>query len=145
MPAATSRDVVDRLLHLTANGPTEEMADVFSEDAVFEMPFLPPGLPQPEAGREAFRAHLQGAVGVQEFEAVDRVRIHETTDPDVVIAEYRLHGRVVATEKRFASDIVMIARVRDGLIIWSRSYSNPLDSAIAFDTIHDLFAGLTAA
>jgi hypothetical protein len=44
-------------------------------------------------------------------------------DPDVVITEYRLHrrvvatgkGRVVATGKRSASDIVMIARARQGL------------------------------
>lgn len=36
-------------------------------------------------------------------------------DPDVVITEYRLHRRVVATGKRSASDIVMIARARQGL------------------------------
>lgn len=145
MPAATSREVVDRLLHLTAEGPTGDMADVFSQDAVFEMPFLPPGLPRQEIGREAFRAHLHEAVGLQEFDAVDHVSIHETTDPEVVVTEYRLHGRVVATGKRFASDIVMVARVRDGLIVWSRNYSNPLDGAIAFDAVHDLLAGLTAA
>ncbi|MER5532557.1 nuclear transport factor 2 family protein [Streptomyces mirabilis] len=145
MPAAASREVLDRLLRLSATGPTEEMADVFSEDAVFEMPFLPPGAPQQEAGREAFRAHLQAGAGLQEFDSVDNVRIHETSDPEVVVAEYRLHGRVLATGKRFAFDIVMIARIRGGLIIWSRTYSNPLDGAIAFDTVDDLLAGLTTA
>ncbi|MDH6114808.1 ketosteroid isomerase-like protein [Kitasatospora sp. MAP12-15] len=145
MPAATSREVVDRLLRLTSNGPSEEMADLFSEDAVFEMPFLPPGAPQQEAGREAFRAHLRGAVGLQEFDSVDSIQIHETADPEVVVAEYRLHGRVVATGKRFAFDIVMIGRVRGGLIVWSRTYSNPLDGAIAFDRVHGLLTGLTAA
>ncbi|MCX4744087.1 nuclear transport factor 2 family protein [Kitasatospora sp. NBC_01287] len=145
MPAATSREVVDRFLRLTAKGPAEETADVFSEDAVFEMPFLPPGAPAQEAGREAFRAHLRGAAGLQEFDSVDTVRIHETADPEVVVVEHRLHGRVIATGKRFALDIVMIARVRDGLIVWSRTYSNPLDGAIAFDMVHDLLTGLTAA
>ncbi|GHD78629.1 hypothetical protein GCM10010317_098230 [Streptomyces mirabilis] len=145
MPAAASREVLDRLLRLTATGPTEEMADVFSEDAVFEMPFLPPGAPQQEAGREAFRAHLQAGAGLLEFDSVNKVRIHETSDPEVVVAEYRLHGRVLATGKQFAFDIVMIARIRGGLIIWSRTYSNPLDGAIAFDTVDDLLAGLTTA
>jgi ketosteroid isomerase-like protein len=145
MPAATPREVLDRLLRLTAQGPTEEMADVFSPDAVFEMPFLPPGVPQQEAGREAFRAHLRGAIGLQVFDSVGNVHIHETTDPELVVTEYRLHGRVVATGKRFASDIVMIARVRDEQIIWSRTYSNPLDGAIAFDIVHDLLAALTTA
>jgi ketosteroid isomerase-like protein len=145
MPAATPRELLDRLLCLTAKGPTEEMADLFSENAVFEMPFLPPGAPRQEAGCEAFRAHLRGAIGLQEFDSVDSVHIHETTDPEVVITEYRLHGRVVATGKRFASDIVMIARVRGGLITWSRTYSNPLDGAIAFGMVQDLLAGLTKA
>lgn len=145
MPAATSREVLDRLLRLTATGPTAEMADVFSEDAAFEMPFLPPGAPPQEPGREAFRAHLQAGAGLQEFDSVDNVRIHETSDPEVVVAEYRLHGQVLATGKRFAFDIVMIARIRGGLIIWSRTYSNPLDGAIAFDMVHGLLAGLTTA
>jgi uncharacterized protein len=79
MPAATSREVLDHLLRLTAQGPNEEMADVFSEDAVFEMPFLLPGVPQQEPGREAFRAHLRGAVGLQEFDAVDNIHIYETS------------------------------------------------------------------
>ena len=56
----------------------------------------------------------------------------------MVIAEYRLQGRVAATGKRFASRIIMVARVREGLISWSRNYSNPLDSVIAFDMVDDL-------
>jgi ketosteroid isomerase-like protein len=79
---------------------------------------------------------------LQKFDSVDEVRIHETADPEVVISEYRLHGRVLPTGKRFAYDMVMIARVRDALIVWSRTYSNPLDGAIAFGTAGDLLAGL---
>ncbi|GAA5707705.1 hypothetical protein SM007_34180 [Streptomyces avermitilis] len=145
MSPATPREVVEHLLHLTAQGPTEAMADVFSEDAVFEMPFLPPGAPQQEPGREAFRAHLQEDGGLQQFHAVDNVRIHETADPEVVVTEYRLHGRVLATGKRFAFAIVMIARVREGLITWSRIYSNPLDGVIAFGMAGDLLAALAEA
>ncbi|MGW7049519.1 nuclear transport factor 2 family protein [Streptomyces avermitilis] len=145
MSPATPREVVEHLLRLTAQGPTEAMADVFSEDAVFEMPFLPPGAPQHEPGREAFRAHLQEDGGRQQFHAVDDVRIHETADPEVVVTEYRLHGRVLATGKRFAFAIVMIARVREGLITWSRIYSNPLDGVIAFGMAGDLLAALAEA
>jgi len=143
LPTATAREVVERLLRLTAEGPSRAMADVFSEDAVFDMPYLPPGAHRQEPGREAFRAHLQGAVGIQEFEGVDHVRLHETTDPETVVFEYRLHGRVVATGKRFASDIVSVARVRDGLIVHFRTYSNPLDNAIALDAVQDLLGALT--
>lgn len=76
---------------------------------------------------------------------MDETLIHETTDPEVVISEYRLHGQVLPTGKRFAYDMVMVARVRNGLIVWSRIYSNPLDGAIAFGTAADLLAGLADA
>lgn len=142
MPVVTPREVVSRLLRLTASGPCEEMADMFTEDAVFEFPFQMPGMPQDEQDRETFRAHLKAGALVQRFESMDNVEIHQTADPDVVIAEYRLRGRVVATGKRFASQIIMVARVRDGLISWSRNYSNPLDSVIAFDMVDDLVSGL---
>ncbi|MEV0349387.1 nuclear transport factor 2 family protein [Nonomuraea sp. NPDC050680] len=118
------------------------MADLFAEDAVFEFPFQLPGAPQEEQGRETFRAHLKTGAQIQRFESVDNVAIRQTADPEVVIAEYRLQGLVTATGKRFTSQIVMVARVRDGLISWSRNYSNPLDSVIAFDMVDDLIAGL---
>jgi len=122
----TPREVVDQLLRLTAQGPTTSMADLFAEDVHFEMPFLPPGTPQPPPGREEFRKHLTAAAGVQKFHAIDDVQVHETADPDVIVAEYRLHGEVLATGKRYTSPAVMVVRVRDGLITWSRNYSNPL-------------------
>ncbi|MER6943799.1 nuclear transport factor 2 family protein [Nonomuraea sp. NPDC000554] len=141
MSVATPRQVVTQLLHLTATGPREEMADLFAEDAVFEFPFLPPGMPQEEQNRATFRTHLKVGALIQRFESVDNVEIRETTDPDVVVLEYRLHSRVTATGKQFTHQIIMVARVRDGLITWSRNYSNPLDSVIAFDMVDDLLAG----
>ncbi|MER6008836.1 nuclear transport factor 2 family protein [Nonomuraea angiospora] len=142
MSVVTPREVITELLHLTATGPREEMADLFAEDAVFEFPFLPPGMPQEEQNRETFRTHLKEGALIQTFESVDNIEIRETTDPEVVVVEYRLHGRVTATGKQFANQIIMVARVRDGLITWSRNYSNPLDGVIAFDMVDDLLAGL---
>jgi len=143
MSTAAPHEVVEHLLRLTAEGPSEAMAEVFAPDAVFEMPFLPPGVPAQEPGREAFRAHLREGAGMQKFDGVDNVRIHDTSDPEVIVAEYRLHGRVLAGGKRFAFDIVAFARVRDGLIGWYRTYANPLDAAIAFGAAERLLSGLT--
>lgn len=145
MTTAAPRDVLQHLLHLTAEGPSEAMADLFSTDAVFEMPYLPPGAPAQAPGREAFRSHLRDGARLQRFTAVDHVHVHETTDPELVVADYRLHGRVLATGKPFAFDMVMFARIRDGLITWSRTYSNPLDGAIAFDAAERPLAAITAA
>ncbi|WP_433440135.1 nuclear transport factor 2 family protein [Nonomuraea sp. CA-141351] len=142
MTVAGAHQIVGQLLSLVAHGPCEEMADLFAEDAVFEMPYLPPGVPAQEPGRETFRAHLREGALVQRFDAVTDARIHQTADPEVVIAEYRLHGTVTATGRRFASDLVMVARVRDGLIVSHRSYANPLDAAVAFGAVGDLLTAL---
>lgn len=144
MPVVPPREVVQRLLALIPNGPTPAMADVFAEDAVFEAPFLPPGAPTPEQGREAFRAHLREGMVLQRFESIENVQLHETSDPEVVIVEYRVHGVALGTGKRFANDIVMFLRIRDGVIVLSRVYANPLDAAVAFGMIDDLLAGLAS-
>ncbi|MGI5133127.1 nuclear transport factor 2 family protein [Pseudonocardia sp. CA-107938] len=144
MTTAAPREVLHHFLRLTAEGPSEAMADLFTTNAVFEMPYLPPGAPAQEPGRDAFRAHLREGAKLQKFTAVDQVHVHETTDPELVVADYRLHGRVLATGKQFIFDMVMFARVRDGLIAWSRTYSNPLDGAIAFGAAEQLLATVTA-
>jgi uncharacterized protein len=132
MPDATTgnatapREVLHRLLGLVAEGPREDAADLFAEDAVFEMPYLPPGAPAQEPGREAFRGHLREGARVQKFDGMEEVRVYATDDPELAVTEYRLRGHVLATGKRFVSDHVMFARVRDGLIVWSRVYANPL-------------------
>lgn len=143
MSNATPREIAERLVRLTAPGPNSDLADLFAEDAVLEFPFSPPGVPRHAQGREAFRAHLLGAVGVQRHESADNVSVRETDDPGTVVIEYRLRGTAIPTGKTFIFDIIALARVRDGLITWLRTYSNPLDGAIAFDTVADLVEALS--
>lgn len=145
MSNVTSREIVERFVQLAAPGPNGDQADLFAEGAVLELPFSPPGASQHAQGREAFRAHLLGAVGLQRHESVDNVTIRETDDPGIVVIEYRLRGKVIPTGKAFAFDIITIIRVCDGLITWLRSYSNPLDRAVAFDTVPDLVEALSVA
>jgi ketosteroid isomerase-like protein len=133
MTIPTAREVVDRLIAVVADGPSEQMADLFAADAVFEAPYVLPGLPTREVGREIFRNHLRDGAGLQKFTGIDNLRIFETADPEVVIAEYLVHGRVLATGKTFSHQLVLFARVRAGLIVESRNYANPLDAAVAFD------------
>ncbi|MGO4612535.1 nuclear transport factor 2 family protein [Nocardia sp. 2YAB30] len=142
--SVTPRETIERLLAVTAGGPVPEMADVYAVDAVFELPYLPPGAEHPEVGREAFRAHLVEGARIQRFDSIDDVRIHETADPEVIITEYRINGTVLSTGTQFAFPIIKVARVRDGLIVWSRSYSNPLAGAIAFGQAEALLGGIIA-
>ncbi|MGW3343123.1 nuclear transport factor 2 family protein [Nonomuraea rubra] len=60
---------------------------------------------------------------------LENVVLHETTDPEVVIAEYDLHGHVLSSGQPFASTYVMVMRIRDGLIVHSRDYADPRRTA----------------
>jgi ketosteroid isomerase-like protein len=102
----------------------DAVAELFTEDGVYEAPLMPPGhrLPQRLAGREAIRAGVgvfheepgfQGTVDVERSGYV----LHGTADPDVFIAELD-----TAFEGGEAVSLVQIFRVRDGRIARLRDY-----------------------
>jgi ketosteroid isomerase-like protein len=103
----------------------DAVADLFTEDGVYEAPLLPGDGPLPNrlAGREAIRSGI-GAFQQDDVGPVDPARsgyvLHETTDPDVFIAEID----TVVGGVPFA--LVQIFRIQDGRIARLRDYF-PLD------------------
>lgn len=79
-------------------------------------------------GRETMRARMKATAGLWSFHTVDEVTLHETADPEVAIAEFRVHGRITATGEPFALTYINVIRVVDGLIVSSRDYGNPQES-----------------
>jgi ketosteroid isomerase-like protein len=51
--------------------------------------------------------------------------VHETTDPEVVIAEFVYHARAAKDGELFRVPAVFVMRVRGGLIVESRDYVGP--------------------
>ncbi|WP_052486959.1 nuclear transport factor 2 family protein [Gordoniibacillus kamchatkensis] len=74
----------------------------------------------------------------------DSVAIHETADPEVIIVEYELHGKVLATERHFTHSYIMVMRITDGLIALSRDYSNPLAVAESLGNAPELLERIRA-
>jgi ketosteroid isomerase-like protein len=140
--AASPREVIEGLLRATVEGRRDETVDFYAADAVIEMPFAPPGMPASSQGRENLRSRMKAAEGLWEFSAVDHVHLHPTADPEVIVAEYRIHGRVTATGRQFAFSYIMVSRIRDGQIVYSRDYFNPLDSAAALGRAPELLASV---
>ncbi|MGS2648067.1 nuclear transport factor 2 family protein [Streptosporangium sp. LJ11] len=101
-----------------------------AEDAVIEVPFAPPGRPRRHEGKDAFLlfAGPEQAAFARRF-ALDEVRevvVHETADPEVIVVEYELAGRVLATGHQASSPFIGVLRVRDGKIVNWREYQNTL-------------------
>jgi uncharacterized protein len=64
--------------------------------------------------REDLRARFQAGAAVRRYTSVREVTIHETSDPEVIVAEYELHGEMTATGEPFSARFAMVITVRDG-------------------------------
>jgi ketosteroid isomerase-like protein len=146
MPASTPRATVERLLRAAISERPEDMADCYAANVVIEMPFAPAAL-QPSRGetsREELRARFGAGRAVRRYERLANVVIHETADPEVIITEYDLHGRFTETGRAFAQSYVMVMTIRDGRIVHTRDYTDPIGGARLLGRLPDLLDALAA-
>lgn len=120
----TPRDVFGRLISGISDGRWTELADLYAPDAVVSQPFAPPGGPAPATieGREQLRAHFARAAHLPFTLTARNVVVHETADPEVVIAEFDYDLHVPATGTHASAANIQVLRVRDGLITATRDY-----------------------
>ena len=130
--ARTPRETMELLLRTVASGTRDQIADLYAPDVVIEIPFVPDGIPTVTQGRETMRARMNAAAALFSFDAVSDVTLHETADPEVIVAEYRIAGHLTPSGKPFTLSYITVTRVRDGLIVSSRDYGNPLEAAALF-------------
>jgi ketosteroid isomerase-like protein len=99
------------------------LLDLYAADAVHEFPFADRKIAGAEAIRAAFLAGWERSpFAVAGF---GETRVHRTTDPEVIVAEYEAITEVKATGKTFAAAIVNVLRARDGRIVSIREYVDP--------------------
>lgn len=145
--AASPREVADNVVRMVEGKDGLVFADLFAEDGVLEYPFAATGLPERLEGRKVIREFhdrgLSRARDLFEMEGVEST-VHETTDPEVVIAEIRHHGRSHVTGRPYRSEALGVIRVRNGEIVSYRDYMNPIAVAELTGRLRDLVTALTA-
>jgi uncharacterized protein len=99
---------------------------LYADDAVMEFPFAPPGRPERLDGRAAVEAYLDGYTDMVNIQRIHDVVVHETADPDVIIAEMAASGLVVATGAPYTARYIAVLTISGGLIRHYRDYWNPL-------------------
>ena len=115
------------------------MADCYAGHVVIEMPFTAGLYPaRIETTRDELRQRFTASAAVRRYERLADVRIHETADPEVVIAEYSIHGHLVADGQPFVLTIAMVITVRDGQIVHSRDYADPVAGARVLGRLPEL-------
>jgi ketosteroid isomerase-like protein len=129
--AATPQEVLERFHQATIDGTLQDAIDWYDVEGVHELPFAPPPVPKRIEGREQIRAFMNAAAGKGSVknEKLTDVEVWETADPEVVISEYTVHGRFEATGEPFEMRNVLVLRVRNGKIMLTRSYFDPVKLA----------------
>ncbi|WP_018506008.1 nuclear transport factor 2 family protein [Parafrankia discariae] len=141
----TPREAYARFQQVLLGNAPELADDLYAEDVVVEFPFARPGMRRCFEGRDAFRSFAAAAGGASSpvrFEEFRDVVIHDTTDPEVIIAEYDLAGTVTTTNRQAAESFVLVLRVRAGRIVHLREYQNVLGMAAALGQLPELLTGL---
>ncbi len=70
------------------------------------------------------------------------ITIHETADPEVIVAEFEYRGTVPGTGEPFALPGIFVIRVRDGQIVSSRDYVDHLGLARALGRLDEIVTAL---
>lgn len=117
--AATPAEVFTELTNRINESRWTDLADLYAEDALVEHPLLGTHV----KGRKALAGRF-ARLGNTAMKAFD-VTVHETTDPELVVAEFGYETPAFTTAN------VQVVRVRDGLITHSRDYHDHVCMAAA--------------
>src|SRR5262252_4903335 len=116
----TPHEVFERLSAGIGAGRWNELADLYAEDTVVNQPFSPE--PAHIVGREDVRRHFARLNVLPVRLHPHRVVVHDTSDPELIIAEYEYEVRNTATGEASTAANIQVLRIRDGLIVESRDY-----------------------
>lgn len=125
MPA-TPAEVFTELTQRINEARWTDLADLYAEDVLVEHPLRGTQV----NGRKAL-ADRFAKLGNAAMKAVN-VTVHETTDPELVVAEYDYETPT------FTAANVQVVRVRDGLITHSRDYHDHVRMAAARGDFTDI-------
>lgn len=123
----------------------DDFADLYAVDATYEFPLMTPGRPEFYHGREAIRAGFSKAWADAPLhvEGIHGVVVHETKEPQLLIAEQHAALIHIETKRRFRLPFLMILRSKDGELTNVRDYSDALRGAQELGRMKELFEALS--
>ncbi|GII52632.1 hypothetical protein Pth03_10210 [Planotetraspora thailandica] len=140
---SSPRDVFLRLVNGVCEGPYENLADLYAEQTHVTHPFHPLN-PPPLLSRSELHEHFTAPPPFAR--TLNRkpvnIIIHDTADPEVIVAEFAYQGHVDETGEAFTVPCVFVLRIRDGLIVESRDYIDHIASARAWGQLESLLTAL---
>lgn len=104
----------------------EHYFDTFADDTVFESRYHFPGWPLVIEGRANLLAALAGYGKSIRVHSGDGLVIHRSQDPRVVILEYEVHGKILATGGAYDNRLISVVTIENRKIVHWRDYMDSL-------------------
>ncbi|WP_312897624.1 nuclear transport factor 2 family protein [Kitasatospora kifunensis] len=141
------RELLAAFHQAMVNLSADELADLHAEDAVYEFPLLTPGRPERYRNQAEIRQGFGAAWAAApvRVEEIRSVVVHETTDPEVIVAEQQAFATITGTSRSFTLPFLLVMRVRDGRIVHVRDYADALRGAFELGRLAVVVDSLTAS
>jgi ketosteroid isomerase-like protein len=138
------REVFLELVHGVAEN-RDDLPRLYAEQTHVVHPFDPLRA-APLRTRDALREHFTPGAGrgLELRRKPANIVIHETSDPEVIVAEFEYQGTVAGTDEAFSLPCIFVLRVRDGEIVESRDYADHLTAARVRGQLDELVAAIKA-
>ncbi|MFZ5677605.1 MAG: nuclear transport factor 2 family protein [Pseudomonadota bacterium] len=125
------RDVFLALVDGLCDGRIDDVIALYAEKTDISHPF-DPLRGERLTSRAELAAHFSRRPVRKTLAArPSNIKVHETADPEVIVAEFAYAGTNLETGKAFSYPCIFVMRVRDGEIVESRDYVDHLGSAEA--------------
>jgi len=130
---ATPRAVLRRFHAAMQARSADALADLYAEDAIHEFSFAVPNRPARYLGQAEVRAGYGAAWRDHPLtiDAIEDVFVHDATDPEVVVGQWRLRGSLRATGAAVEVTGLLVLRVRGGKIVHCHDFMDALGIARA--------------
>ncbi|MFI0482269.1 nuclear transport factor 2 family protein [Actinomadura sp. 9N215] len=125
MSRQTPQDLFARFQDNVLAGQAGLDEEMLAADVVVETPFAPAGSRRVEGREEVVAMARAGREALPiVFEEFQDVVIHESADPEVIIAEYQIVATMPGGGTRAQAPFVVVLRARDGRIVHWREYQD---------------------
>jgi uncharacterized protein len=122
----TAAQLLKRSLDTFLAKDMQGWADLCDENVVIEFPFAPDAASKRMVGRVAIYEYLRNYPNVIDIKTTPTLTIHETSDPNMAIAEWSASGRVSSSGNPYEMSYATFAIFHNGLIVNYREYWNPM-------------------
>ena len=109
--------------------------DTIADDAEFEFRYHFPGWPETVRGRDALMALYAGYGNNIVLHGADELVVHRSQDPRVVIIEYDVHGKIVATGSSYDNRFISVVTIEGRKIVQWRDYMDSLAAMTALSQV----------